>query len=248
MSTVTFFVINHCEHAAHKENCKFCTLDWTYKNVKNVKLKKSETEIAEVIACTQDDYLHHNFIGGSLYNTDKEVMRYIEIINFARQQLSFDRLNGYVISMPPKDESILSLLYNSGISGVKFNLEVSSPDLFSKLCPAKSRFGYELIEERLTQAAKIFGINHVYTNLIIGLEPIKNVVEKAKILSEFGVGLHPQICHSGFNNNVPTVTMDVNEIFEASCAIDEINKKCGLKPWLDKGSSRGCILWELYLH
>ncbi|HJK29239.1 MAG TPA: radical SAM protein, partial [Methanocorpusculum sp.] len=57
-------------------------------------------------------------------------------------------------------------LQEAGATEVKFNLETATPELFAEMCPGMDR---DIINTELDEAVKLFGKNHVFTNLIIGL-------------------------------------------------------------------------------
>ncbi len=57
-------------------------------------------------------------------------------------------------------------LYEAGAAEVKFNLETATPSLFKEMCPGMER---DLIHTELDEAVRLFGKNHVFTNLIFGL-------------------------------------------------------------------------------
>ena len=57
-------------------------------------------------------------------------------------------------------------LLEAGATEVKFNLETATPELFAEMCPGMDR---DIINTELDEAVKLFGKNHVFTNLIIGL-------------------------------------------------------------------------------
>ena len=57
-------------------------------------------------------------------------------------------------------------LHEAGAAEVKFNLETATPELFAKMCPGMDR---DRINAELDEAVRLFGRNHVFTNLIFGL-------------------------------------------------------------------------------
>ncbi|MDE2521622.1 MAG: radical SAM protein [Methanocorpusculum sp.] len=57
-------------------------------------------------------------------------------------------------------------LHEAGVAEVKFNLETATPGLFAEMCPGMDR---EMVNAELDEAVKLFGRNHVFTNLIFGL-------------------------------------------------------------------------------
>lgn len=57
-------------------------------------------------------------------------------------------------------------LHEAGAVEVKFNLETATPKLFAEMCPGMDR---DAVNTELDEAVKLFGRNHVFTNLIFGL-------------------------------------------------------------------------------
>jgi len=58
------------------------------------------------------------------------------------------------------------ILKDAGADEVKYNLECADPELFSQVCPGIFR---QEIMDALREAVGIFGKNHVFTNIILGL-------------------------------------------------------------------------------
>ncbi|MDD1736285.1 MAG: radical SAM protein, partial [Methanothrix sp.] len=58
------------------------------------------------------------------------------------------------------------LLKEAGAVEVKYNLECADRDLFPQVCPGIS---FEAIMDALVEAVEIFGKNHVFSNIILGL-------------------------------------------------------------------------------
>jgi biotin synthase-related radical SAM superfamily protein len=57
-------------------------------------------------------------------------------------------------------------LHRAGVDEVKFNLETATDTLFREMCPGLDR---DLIQKVLNQSVALFGRNHVFSNLIVGL-------------------------------------------------------------------------------
>lgn len=57
-------------------------------------------------------------------------------------------------------------LHAAGVAEVKFNVEAATPGLFSRMCPGLS---YDAVWDALRQSVALFGRDHVFSNLIIGL-------------------------------------------------------------------------------
>jgi len=57
-------------------------------------------------------------------------------------------------------------LHALGVAEVKFNVEAANRDLFSTMCPG---LPYDVVWNALKRSVELFGRNHVFSNLIIGL-------------------------------------------------------------------------------
>ncbi len=69
------------------------------------------------------------------------------------------------VSIYPAQETP-NRLYEAGVNEVKFNLETATDSLFREMCPGLDR---NLIQEVLDRSVELFGKNHVFSNVIIGL-------------------------------------------------------------------------------
>jgi biotin synthase-related radical SAM superfamily protein len=58
------------------------------------------------------------------------------------------------------------ILLDAGADEVKYNLETVDRDIFARVCPGLS---YQEIMDALEEAVELFGANHVFSNVIIGL-------------------------------------------------------------------------------
>jgi biotin synthase-related radical SAM superfamily protein len=69
------------------------------------------------------------------------------------------------VSVYATDDSS-EILKEAGASEVKYNVETIDPDIFEKVCPGLS---LDDIKKALEHAVTVFGRNHVFTNILIGL-------------------------------------------------------------------------------
>jgi len=77
------------------------------------------------------------------------------------------------------------LLQEAGAAEVKYNLECGDKDLFRQVCPGMS---YEAIMDALVKAVAVFGKNHVFSNIILGLGESDEVLRRTiDDLTEKGV-------------------------------------------------------------
>jgi biotin synthase-related radical SAM superfamily protein len=69
------------------------------------------------------------------------------------------------VSIFPGEETA-ERLHTAGVSEVKFNVEAATEQLFTTMCPGLS---YHSVWNALERSVDLFGRNHVFSNLIIGL-------------------------------------------------------------------------------
>jgi biotin synthase-like enzyme len=80
-------------------------------------------------------------------------------------------------------------LHDLGVKEVKFNLECATPELFASLCPGHDR---DLIIRVLKKSVELFGRDHVFSNVILGLGETDEEME-ACILELTTLGVIPVI-------------------------------------------------------
>lgn len=67
------------------------------------------------------------------------------------------------------------LLREAGAAEVKYNLECADRELFRRVCPGMS---YQEIMDALVEAVEVFGKNHVFSNIIMGLGESDEVLRR----------------------------------------------------------------------
>jgi len=86
-----------------------------------------------------------------------------------------------VVPSPNSNE----ILRRAGAVEIKYNLETVDPDLFRRVCPSLSM---EEITAALQEGVQIYGKNHVFSNVIVGLGETDRALKKGiDELSEIGV-------------------------------------------------------------
>ncbi len=78
------------------------------------------------------------------------------------------------VSICPYPE-VNKLLWDAGAAEVKYNLECADRELFRQVCPGMS---YQEIMDALVEAVEIFGRNHVFSNIIMGLGESDEVLRR----------------------------------------------------------------------
>ena len=68
------------------------------------------------------------------------------------------------------------LLWEAGVAEVKFNIEAATPGIFAEMCPGQD---WNLLWEVLAASVRLFGKNHVQSNIIVGLGESDDEMEEA---------------------------------------------------------------------
>ncbi|HJK07608.1 MAG TPA: radical SAM protein, partial [Methanocorpusculum sp.] len=120
---------------------------------------KSVDEIVSLVQ-NADDIHAISLTSGVVGSTEEEEERALAVLKALRE---FNLPIG--VSIYPTSGTARRL-HEAGATEVKFNLETATPELFAEMCPGMDR---DIINTELDEAVKLFGKNHVFTNLIIGL-------------------------------------------------------------------------------
>jgi biotin synthase-related radical SAM superfamily protein len=134
-------------------HCKYCPVP------KNATPTKSVDEIVSLVRNAGDiDAI--SLTSGIVGNIGEEETRTIAVVKALKE---FDLPIG--VSIYPTIGTARRL-HEVGATEVKFNLETATLELFTEMCPDMDR---DTINVELDEAVKLFGRNHVFTNLIFGL-------------------------------------------------------------------------------
>lgn len=107
---------------------------------------------------------------------------YIEAV-----RMHFDTLVAAQIH-PPRTNRWIDRTYALGVDAVSYNLEVFDPDALTRHCVGRARYiGRERYLEALAYAAAIFPSGTVWTDLVLGLEPLESTRAGIEALAEAGV-------------------------------------------------------------
>ncbi|HJK53776.1 MAG TPA: radical SAM protein, partial [Methanocorpusculum sp.] len=134
-------------------HCKYCPVP------ANAAPTKSVDEILSLVQ-NADDIHAISLTSGVVGSTEEEEERALAVLKALRE---FNLPIG--VSIYPTSGTARRL-HEAGATEVKFNLETATPELFAEMCPGMDR---DIINTELDEAVKLFGKNHVFTNLIIGL-------------------------------------------------------------------------------
>jgi hypothetical protein len=91
---------------------------------------------------------------------------------------------------PPRDPKAIDHTYAMGVDALSYNLEIYDPPTLERHCAGRvRRIGRERILEALNRAATVFPSGTVWTELVVGIEPLAST--RAGIDALTGMGVVP---------------------------------------------------------
>ena len=199
-----------CIFKREEISCHFCNLP-----------KQNEhyniNDIMEVIDyCLENVEFRHFLIGGGTYSLEGGWNIIIEISQYIRNKCSKDI---YLMSIPPKDLTILDRLKKSGITEIAFNIEIFNPTLRKLLMPGKGNIPLERYFTAFEHAVKLWGNSgKVRSLLIYGLDNDDCFLSGINKLCALGVepivSIFRPLSGTILENENPPVTSDIFSIYE----------------------------------
>ena len=157
---------------------------------------------------------------------------YAEIAENIKSKVTNKLSEGIVVVMtPPKDVNMLIKMKDSGIQIVVFNLEVGNEPWFSKYCPGKSELGIDFFENKLKQAVNIFGKGNVWTNFVLGLEPVDKLIEVCRELAKFGIVPGANVLHFDKGNQLDCSRPKKEDVIYFFTELSKIYRENNIKPY-----------------
>lgn len=151
----------HCPDQAFITVTGSCIFGCTYCSVPKIGgRRKSVGEIMGMVESVRHRIHAISITSGVLESIEEEEAYVLDVI---KHLLFFNLPIGVSIYPTEKTPDLLKEL---GVSEVKFNLEAATPELFAKMCPG---LDYDLLWQVLDRSVGLFGRNHVFSNVIIGL-------------------------------------------------------------------------------
>lgn len=89
---------------------------------------------------------------------------------------------------PPKQNSWIDRFYAVGVDALSYSVQIHDPKIHAEQCEGRAvEVGRERYYEALAHAASIFPSGTVWSDLIVGLEPIESTLQGVDRLVEMGV-------------------------------------------------------------
>lgn len=220
---------NYCSYFASGDQCRFCEIEPSYKEVGSYSTMRKPTSVVVEgvnLAMAEPGIRHLIMTAGNLRSNDRTADYYCDILSTLEQGRSA-RVYRYGSIMPPDDHNRIAALHRSGLDGVGFNLELFEPGQFARLAPGKHKYGRARLIDALVTASESFGVGHVYTNMVYGIQtwqergrPIDFAAETARCLEAVDYllsrGVIPlfTLYHTSNKNQIGPIAMDVDSVIE----------------------------------
>ncbi|MGA9140875.1 MAG: radical SAM protein [Methanocella sp.] len=213
-------------------NCKFCPVPKLQGKI------KSDEEVLSLVrdGMKTPDLAAISITSGVWRTPEEEVQKVARLVKLIKKELGGRNIPIGVSVYATADSS--ELLKEAGAVEVKYNIETLDRDIFKKVCPGLS---FDHIVEALEHAVSVYGKNHVFSNVLIGMgESDKTLIEGMEMLAGKGVipvlrKTNPHPLRAG-EIYIEGVTAD--RLLKLAAEEYRILKKYGLDP---KKALTGCV-------
>lgn len=145
-------------------SCKYCTVP-----LRQGRIKRPD-EVIEMVMSAIGEIDAISITSGVPVSAADEERRTVGIV---RLLVPFGLPIGVSIYPTPQTPRVLR---EAGVAEVKFNLEAATPGLYAEMCPGQD---WNLLWEVLEESVRLFGRNHVQSNIIVGLGESDEEMEAA---------------------------------------------------------------------
>ncbi len=209
---------------------------------------KRSIHIASKDSCYKE-HMHTILISGNLKDKDLdfETDIFCEIANYIKDDINELSDEGIILVItPPKDMKKIDMLKESGIRTVVFNLEAIIPEYQKMHCPGKYALGNDFFKERLLYATKIFEKGHTWSNLVLGLEPIDEMLPLCEYYARNGVVLSANVLHLDKGNTTECLIPTMADVVKFFYELERINTKYGFLPYYCSKALRTSLSNEVH--
>lgn len=148
---------------------------------------------------------------------------------------------------PPHDLGLLKLQAEAGIRTMAINLEVYSDEAFQRECPGKARIGRRKYLEALLHSVKIYGHGYAWSNFVLGLEPVADLLRGCAVLAEQGVVPGAGVLHfdegAALRGAMPPTFDEAIRFYEDLAAL---YREHHLRPYFSSRALRSSLANEAY--
>lgn len=209
-SALAFFSPRACYFFADGTACRFCSLGGTAEEndsyASRITSRQVYDAITAVLAADPGRINQVMIVGGNERTLDRGFLNHVTLADAAAQALA-DTGTGdvsvHLVTMPPRDLSLIGELGQVPGIHVGFNLEVWDAARFAQVAPGKTKdYGHGKILTALQRLRETVGEYRAHSILIAGLEPAQSTLAGAKALAELGISPIINVYHSDRNSEL----------------------------------------------
>lgn len=223
--------IKNPSDALHAAHLRTGALGWQAARASYLSNLSESIDFALQAEC-YSEHMHVILISGNLPDDqlDQQADIYSDIAAHIKYQVAPKSTDGIVaVITPPHDLGRLEKLKQAGVEIVVFNLEVGNDPWFSKYCPGKSALGRDFFIDRLKHAATVFGCGKSWTNFVLGLEPVDELLSLCEELASYGIVSSANVLHvdEGSQLDIDPPTKDT--VIQFFHGLEKINHRNGFE-------------------
>lgn len=211
-------------------------------------------EIVEAITLAIDDdcykeEIHMIMISGNLDNSqlDLQALIYADMAKVIYENFPNRFKEGIVaVTAPPNDISYLNVMKANGIDIGVFNLEVFTEEAFNIHCPGKAIIGRQHHLDTLIKGVEVFGWGNSWTNFVLGLENIDDLLIGCNYLAEKGINPSANVLHIDYGSSLKIAPPSYEEVIYFYRKLAIILKENNLSPYYCSKALRTSLSNEAY--
>jgi len=182
---LSFACLWRCEITTSGNACGFCHTG----NFESP--KHSLSEMMDVIRYAVDESPKTKMLqltAGSTFNPEKEIDRYVEILESIDKSIGIEKVPTTIYLTPPKDLKQLDRLFDAGVAQIACDMDIWDERLFEKICPGKAEYNTrQRYLDALLYIAEKYGKNRACCVFVGGIETVESLVEGATFLAGQGI-------------------------------------------------------------
>ena len=251
-SALSFFSPRACYFFADSTQCRFCSLAGTAADTpfaNRLTAAQVRDAVTRVLEAEPGRVNQVMIVGGNERNLDTGFRRHVELARASADAIGASGMTGavsvHLVTMPPRDLSLIGGL--GEVAGVHcgFNLEAWDPLAFAKIAPGKtSDYGQTAIRRALDHLVEVVGEYRAHSILIAGLEPPASTLAGAAALAAGGVSPIINCFHSDVHSAIGlTIRPAYEELAQVASGLSRLHEAYPIRPYW-KGCGRNALDFE----
>jgi biotin synthase-related radical SAM superfamily protein len=214
------------------QDCLFCDINVRADAAPEEKnFRKTSVQIAEVYAAAVEAGVANRInVTGGFMSERKELDTYADIADAIKARVGQEKFVGAISMGAPLDHSIINKLKEAGYHNVRMDIEVWDKNIRKAIVPGKESQcgGWDNWVKALEYAVGVFGRGRVGSNIVVGIEPKKSVLEGVEYLASKGIAnfghiFQPKVGTGLEGFRTPETSWHLDRVFKEA----EIMKKYG---------------------